>query len=372
MSTIVVSEWKQLLLSETADVVGCTEPAAIAFAYAKINQYLTEKPASQKIKVQLFFSSDVFRNASTAGIPGINKIGIAPAVALGLFSNNPELNLFAKITRNQLSDAQKLLKRKNWLEIIRQKRKGIFIKARLIKPEGTYESIIKQKHNNLVFVRCGKRLIFRGSEPKNRRIKTLNEIWNIVRLRNKKLETLAENILLKNGTSSEETKQVSSLDTVHELVKNRMEGKFVKVVTVAGSGNQGIFLSVPFYRLYKKHGAKVLSAFLFSILTLICLAQKKGKLGSRCGLSTKASPALIAGFMYFKNKSLTRIKEKMNQAEKSTRGLLCEGAEKICADKAYICLSGVEKILGVKQRQFTDNIHLSPQIKKNSKNQKST
>ena len=343
-----INKWKQLFLAETAEVVGCTEPAAIAFAYAKINQYLTEKPAPQKIKAQLFLSSDVFRNASTAGIPVINKTGIAPAVVIGIFSNNPELNLFAKITKNQLSDAQKLLKRKNWLEIIPQKRKSVFVKARLITSEGTYESIINQKHNNLVSVRCGKRLIFSGSEQKNHQIKTLNEIRDIVQLRNKKLETLAENILLKNGTSAEKIKHNSYIDTVYELVKKRMEGKWLEVVTIAGSGNQGIFLSIPFYYLYKKFGKKVIPAFLFSLLTLIYLAQKKGKLGRRCGLSTKAAPALIAGFMYFKNKSLTQIKEKMNQAEKSTRGLLCEGAEKICADKAYICLSGVEKILGVK------------------------
>ncbi|MBI5573378.1 MAG: hypothetical protein HY919_02325 [Elusimicrobia bacterium] len=45
-----INKWEQLLLAETTEVVGCTEPAAIAFAYAKINQYLTEKPAVQKIK----------------------------------------------------------------------------------------------------------------------------------------------------------------------------------------------------------------------------------------------------------------------------------------------------------------------------------
>jgi len=339
-----INKWEQLILSETVEVVGCTEPAAIAFAYAKINQYLTEKLDPQKIKAQLFLSSDVFRNASTAGIPAINKTGIAPAVALGIFSNNPELNLFAKITKNQLSDALKLLKRKNWLAIIRQKRKGIFIKARIITPEGTYESIINQKHNNLVSVRCGNRLIFRGSEQKNHRIKTLNEIRNIVRLRNNKLETMAENILLKNGRESEKIKHNSYMDTVYELIKKRMEGKWLKIVTIAGSGNQGIFLSIPFYYLYKKSGKQVIPAFLFSLLTLIYLAQKKGKLGKRCGLSTKAAPALIAGFAFMKNKSPAEIAKKMKLAEEYTREFLCEGAEKVCADKSYVCLASVKKI----------------------------
>lgn len=338
-----IKAWERLLRSETAEVVGCTEPAAVAFAYAKINRYLAVKPELQKIKAQLFLSSDVFRNASTAGIPGINKTGIAPAAALGIFSNTPELNLFAKITKNQLSDARKLLKRKNWLEIIRQKRKGVFVRARLMTQEGTYESIISQRHNNLVSVRCGKRLIFESSGQTPRRIKSLNDIRDVVRLHNNKLETLAENILLKNGASVEKINRNSYADTVYELVKNRMEGREMRVVTVAGSGNQGLFISVPFYFLYKKFGKRVIPAFLFSVLTLIYLAQKKGKLGARCGLGTKAAPALIAGFMYFKNKSLAQIKEKMNRAGNGAEGLPCAGAEKICSDKARICLSCVEK-----------------------------
>lgn len=339
-----INKWEQLILSETADVVGCTEPAAIAFAFAKIGQYLSAKPDPKKVKAQVFLSSDVFRNASTAGIPGINKIGIFPAVALGLFSDNPELNLFSKITKNQLLASKKLLKRKNWLEIIPQKRKGVFVKARFISPEGVYESIITQRHNNLIFVKYAGSVIFSKNNSKNYEIKNLNEILKIVRFHDKKLEQLAQNIILKNGRESEKIKQDSYLNIVYELVKSRMTGKWLKIVTIAGSGNQGIFLSIPFYYLYKKFGKRVIPAFLFSLLTLIYLAQKKGKLGSHCGLSTKAAAALVAGAMYFKNKSLTQIKGKMNQAEKITRGLLCEGAEKICADKAYICLAGVEKI----------------------------
>nr|AEI30565.1 conserved hypothetical membrane protein [uncultured microorganism] len=124
-----------------------------------------------------------------------------------------------------------------------------------------------------------------------------------------------------------------------------MKGGSIRIITVAGSGNHGIFLSMPFYYLYKKYGEKVLPAFNFALLALIYFAQKYGRLTNLCGLATKAAPALLAGLLYLKRKRPVEIKKYIELVRKSTNGLLCEGAEEICGYKAFLCFENVNKIL---------------------------
>ena len=129
-----------------------------------------------------------------------------------------------------------------------------------------------------------------------------------------------------------------------------MEGEAVEIQTITGSGNQGIFISLPFYEIYKKVGKKVLPAVLFSILTQIYLTQKKGRISNICGLANKAAPSLAAGLAYYKGKSLKEIKDIMSLTEEPLKGIVCEGAKKSCALKAFICLSVVYKNLSMTLR----------------------
>ena len=125
-----------------------------------------------------------------------------------------------------------------------------------------------------------------------------------------------------------------------------MNGEVVGIVTVTGSGNHGIFLSVPFYYLYKKHGGKVLPAFIFSLLTLIYFTQRRGRLTNVCGLASKAAPALLAGLLYFRGKTIDEIGKQMKLLDRSTHGLLCKGAEETCGYKSFLCFENVKKIVG--------------------------
>ena len=332
--------------NEIMEVVGCTEPSAIAYAFAKLAEYHKIPITPENVKANLCLSYDVYRNASTAGIPHLNEKGILPAVAMGIFSKNPQLNVFARSDRKQLESAKRLLKKKKFLKIILSKEKhGVFIKAQLFSAGTVSEIVIEQRHDFVKEIKVNGKKIFYAEISRVYKIKGLEEIYKIVKSKNKDLEKIAKDVILANGKAAEKLGFDSIANTIYHITKQRMNGEIIRIITVAGSGNQGIFLSAPFYYLYKKYGEKVLPAFNFSLLTLIYLAQRRGRLANLCGLATKAAPALFAGLLYLKGKKLDEIKKHIELVRKPTNGLLCEGAEEVCGYKAFLCFENVNKIL---------------------------
>ncbi|MDD5079736.1 MAG: L-serine ammonia-lyase, iron-sulfur-dependent, subunit alpha [Candidatus Omnitrophica bacterium] len=333
--------------NEIIEVVGCTEPSAIAYAFAQLAQYHKTPITPENVKATLYLSHDVYRNASTAGIPYLNEKGILPAAAMGVFSKNAQLNVFARSDRKQLESAKRLLKKKEFLKIIHLKeRKGLFIKAQLSINGTVSEIVIEQRHDFVKEIKINGKKIFSAKITKVYKIKGLGEIVKIVNSGNKDLEKIAKDVILANGKAAAKLGYKYISNTLYHMTKQRMNGKAVKIITITGSGNHGIFLSVPFYYLYKEHGEKVLPAFVFALLTLIYFTQRRGRLTNVCGLAAKAAPALLAGLLYFKGKTIDEIEKQMKLLDRSTRGLVCKGAEETCGYKSFLCFENVKKITG--------------------------
>jgi len=313
------------------------------FKYSEFLWFEAGSKKSSKVQARLCLSEDVFRNASTAGLPGMKEKGVDVAAAMGIFSDNSDLNVFATLKKNQLAKAGKLLGHKNWLKISVLSRRGIFIRAELKSNGKIYQSIISKRHNNLESIFINRKKVFKDNKKTLVEIKSIKQIWDIVKKGDKTLEKIAEEFVLANSRIRPEAGRKCVSDDVFNLVKRRMEGKYIKIMTIVGSGNHGLFLSLPFYHLYGKAGKIVIPSVLFSILTVIYMTRKKGRLSDYCGLAEKASPALLAGLLYFKGKKLSEIMSAMKMLEESIRGLLCDGAKESCADKAYVCLKNVFK-----------------------------
>jgi L-cysteine desulfidase len=333
--------------NEVMEVVGCTEPSAIAYAFAKLAQYHKTPITPDNVEAILYLSHDVYRNASTAGIPYLDKKGILPAAAMGIFSKNAQLNVFAGVDRKQLDSAGRLLKKRKFLKIVHLKeRKGLFIKAQLSGGGTVSEIVIEHRHDFVKYIRVNGRKILSAKIPRVYKIKGLGEINKIVKSGNKDLEKIAKDVISANGKAAAKLGYKYISNMLYHMTKKRMNGEAVKIITITGSGNHGIFLSVPFYYLYKKHGKKVLPAFVFSLLTLIYLTQRRGRLTNVCGLAAKAAPALLAGLLYFKGKTIYEIEKQIKLLERSTRGLLCKGAEETCGYKSFLCFENVNRIAG--------------------------
>ncbi|MEW6041560.1 MAG: L-serine ammonia-lyase, iron-sulfur-dependent, subunit alpha, partial [Elusimicrobiota bacterium] len=300
MKKETIKDYATLLLSEICEVTGCTEPASIAFATAKAMKVLKDAGcyvSEKNVSVRLMLSREVYRNASTVKVPILRQKGIKPAVIGGLYGNAFTFNPFASLKKRKIREMLGLMKKENWLTVIPLEREGLYVEVEIEAEKNISRVIIGEKHDRIKRMYLNKRIIFQEKydEKTILKIEDLSQIRDITRKRIPELENIAMTFLNKQSRLIKNKSSFEVITETERLISNRMEGCNFPVQTITGSGNQGLFISVPFYKLYLKYDEKVLPSFLFTLLTQIYLTQQRGRISSLCGLSDKSCSALVAG-----------------------------------------------------------------------------
>ncbi len=324
----------RLLKSEIVQVVGCTEPAAVAYAFRTLSRHLPSMPApSRHAPLELRISRDAHRNASTAVVPHLLQRGIRAAVAAGLTSRRNDFNVFADF---DLPAARELLKRKGWLNIVPVQRRGLYITARI--PNQQASIILQTRHDQIQQLLIGDQNLT-PTPPPLPLPPNLNEIFELAQRRNPQLEALALDFI---------TRQVSAergyplAEQVARRVSGRMSGYSHPVMTLTGSGNQGIFIGLPYRRLYHEKGDTLLPAIVFSLFVQLHLSHRHKRLSSDCGLATKAAPALAAGLAFARGAGPAEIRRLLRDVPARLLPMKCPGACPSCGTKAKQCLELVQ------------------------------
>ena len=322
----------RLLKSEIVQVVGCTEPAAVAYAFRTLVRHLPRKPAPRSLRAELRLSQDAFRNASTAVVPRLKTVGILAAAAAGLASCADDFNVFADF---DLRRARAFMKNPVWLKIVPVRRRGLFVHAQL--PGLRTGVTLAGRHDRI------DKLVVYGKDrtPREKPLPpppTLAEIFKLARPRDPQLEALARDFLLRQVPAE----KGFSLETqIARRVAGRMSGYAHPVMTLTGSGNQGIFIGLPYRRLYAEQGDDLLPAVVFSLLAQVFLSAQKDRLSADCGLATKAGPALAAGLAFARGAAPAEIRRIFRDVPAQLAGLTCEGAEPACGRKARCAFRAV-------------------------------
>ena len=315
----------RLLQSEIVQVVGCTEPAAIAYALRTLVRHLPQKPAPRFFRAELRISQDAFRNASTAAVPHLKTTGILAAAAAGLASRSDDFNVFADF---DLRRARAFMNDPTWLKIVPVRRRGLFVHAQL---PGLRTGITLQgRHDHIV------KLVVFGKDltPREKPLPappTLDEIFKLSRKRDPQLEALALDFITRQVPAE---KGHSLEKQIARRVAGRMAGYTHPVMTITGSGNQGIFIGLPYRRLYAEQGDAILPALVFSLLAQVYLSAQKDRLSADCGLAIKAAPALAAGLAFAGGAGPADIRRIFREIPSQLAGMTCEGAEPACGRKA--------------------------------------
>ena len=315
----------RLLQSEIVQVVGCTEPAAVAYAFRTLARQVPRKPAPGSFHAELRLSQDAFRNASTAVVPRLKTRGILAAAAAGLASRADGFNVFADF---DLRRARSFLKNPGWLRVIPVRRRGLFVHAQL--PQLRTGVTLAGRHDRV------EKLVVFGEDRTPREIPlppppTLADVFALARRRDPRLEALARDFLLRQVPAE----KGFSLETqIARRVAGRMSGYAHPVMTITGSGNQGIFIGLPFRQLYAEHGEAILPAVVFALLAQVHLSAQKDRLSADCGLATKAGPALAAGLAFARGATPAEIRRIFRAVPALLAGLTCAGAEPACGRKA--------------------------------------
>ncbi len=322
---MTAQEALRLLQAEIVQVVGCTEPAAVAYAFRTLVRQLPAPPDPATFRAELRLSQDAFRNASTAVVPRLKLRGIRAAAAAGLASRATDFNVFADF---DLRRARAFLKKPGWLTIVPVRRRGLFVHAQLL---GLRTGItLAGRHDRI------EKLVVFGEDrtPREKHLPpppTLAEVFRLARARHPQLEALARDFLLRQVPAE----KGHPLETqVARRVAGRMAGYSHPVMTLTGSGNQGIFIGLPLRRLYAEQGAAILPAVVFSLLAQVHLSARHDRLSSKCGLATKAGPALAAGLAFARGAGPAEIRRLFRTVPARLAGLTCEGAEPACGRKA--------------------------------------
>ena len=327
----------RLLQGEIVQVVGCTEPAAIGYALRTLARHLPQRPTPAAFRAELRLSSDTFRNASTAVVPRLKTRGILAAAAAGLASRADGLNVFADF---DLRRARAFLQNPAWLNVVPVRRRGLFVHAQL--PGLRTGVTLAGRHD-----RIEKLVVFgRDRTPREKPLPpppTLADMFKLARTRDPQLEALARDFLLRqvpaeNGFSPE--------SQIARRVAGRMAGYVHPVMTLTGSGNQGIFIGLPFRRLYAEQGDAILPAVVFALLAQVHLSAQHDRLSEKCGLATKAGPALASGLAFADGASPADIRRIFRDFPARLADLTCEGAEPACGQKARRAYRAIRRFQG--------------------------
>jgi len=320
-----------LLKSELIQVVGCTEPAAIGYAFRTLRRHLSPSLALP-VPAEVQISQDAFRNASTAVVPHLLQRGIRAAAAAGLASRANDFNVFANF---DLPAAWALLRKKGWLRILPVKRRGLYIRVRI--PSQQASITLYRQHDHI------HQLVIDGQDltPAHRPRPSppdLEESFALAQRRNPELEALALNFIMRQVTAEP---GYPLADQVARRVSGRMSGYSHPVMTLTGSGNQGIFIGLPYRHLYAENGNAILPALVFSLFVQLHLSHRHKRLSGDCGLATKAAPALAAGLAFFRGATLPEIRRRLRNIPARLLPMKCPGACPSCGTKAKHCLQTV-------------------------------
>ncbi len=355
----------ELLKAEVKPATGCTEPVAVALAVARAYRELGGTPQ----RVTIVLSVNVFKNAWAVGIPGIEKSGIDWAVGLGLGVEKEvlDLEILSELSAPEIERGKRF---KNELPLqidVDYSAPPVYIKARVETEKGNAVAIMKDKHDNLVYLeKNGESLLERRGEEE----KSSGEI--IKRLNFQELISLVGEISyeegrfllegsdlnlamaekgweIKNGMGfvrgwkkAEQKgyiqKDMNSLITGYTVAaaEARMAGISMPVMTSAGSGNHGLVAIIPaaiFAREQKVKKMETIRGLALSHLITIYVKSYTGRLSSVCGCAIAAGSGATAALTYLMGGNPQQIEMAVKNVISSLAGMVCDGGKVGCAIK---------------------------------------
>ncbi len=360
MSDYLASEWKPAL--------GCTEPAAVAWAAAKAAG-TSEGPIEE---VRLICDPRIYKNCYAVGLPNSEgKTGILWALAIGsnLMDGSLGLHSFDATNQESLACAQRLLESHAVHVEVDAKRTDLFIDVRVKRAKGIGRAVIEHEHENLTHIEhYPADHTWSSQTPTDVAPKAVNvrsrlaalgikgAIDMALSLTKEDRRFLREGAMLnmeiaRFGTSLLPEKVVnkpgvSAQDRVAQHVQAgvtaRMSGVSQTVMTLAGSGNKGITVSLPIWLWGLEHGhpgERVEEALALGCLITSATTHHLGTLSAACGSAIAAGAGIAAGLVHLDGGGAHEVGLAVSNVVGTLAGMICDGAKVGCAMKT---LTGVE------------------------------
>lgn len=353
-----LSSFSEYLDEEWRPALGCTEPAAIAYAAASAAAQV-HGVAKQ---VRLVCDPRIFKNCYAVGIPHSgHKIGIRWAAAIGAHLSDPsgKLECFRGIDEAVLQGAAQLMDANAVQVEVDTTSDGLLVDCTVLGQDGTGRAVIEGCHTRLVRLeRDGAVLpleaVGTGSGHTMRQ--------RVAGLSPGQMEQLCEGLTdddrarLRQGAAwnlaisrhglglfSREFRGPVPTDPLTRLsrlvsagVYARMWGEDLVVMSLAGSGNKGITCAVPLILWGEEVGCPaplVERALALACLLTTATTYHLGTLSAVCGCSNAAGIGLAAGLVVLGGGGSQEISLAVSNMVGNVTGMICDGAKIGCALK---------------------------------------
>jgi len=367
--------FSQILKEELVPAMGCTEPAAIAYAGAKVRALLSST-GEAPMRAVVTVSGNIIKNVKSVTVPntcGLKGIDAALCAGIALGNENAGLSVLSAITEEQAPVIADFLARFP-VEVHRSQSNEIFEIAvtlysdhhsAFVKLVGDHTNIALLKLDDTVLVRNDKTIPKKQADRSELTVERILEFAETVDLADVKdvLERQIECNMaiaeegLKNNYGANIGKVYLATDPENVRVRAkayaaagsdaRMNGCKMPVIINSGSGNQGMTTSIPVI-VYARHlGATheaLLRALTLANLLTVHLKTGIGTLSAYCGVIS-AGAAAACGIVYLKGGRYNAIAHTLVNALASSSGIICDGAKASCAAK--IALAVESGLLGM-------------------------
>lgn len=375
--TIVDFTVKDLLKTEVAPALGCTEPVAIALAAAAAASLVSKEEIEH---IEIWVDPNVYKNGIAVAIPGAHgHHGLDLAGAIGALGGDPErrLEVLEPVTDEVVDKATELVRAKKVKINLLESQKALFIKVAIKSKDKTSECIITDLHDNIVSLRLNRKkisdnpLLNRGNSTQDSLDVRAVETWlkglplvSLLKLLDdldsEDMDFLEEGVQYNLRLSEHGLKYGSGLGigkTLERLVRQklikkdmmisariltsaasdaRMAGVKLPAMSSAGSGNQGLTATLPIWAVkdYVECDQKTIleSIGLSHIITAYVKAYT-GRLSAVCGCSIAAGAGATAGITYLLGGDLHHITGAITNLTVDLAGVICDGAKAGCSLK---------------------------------------
>ena len=366
---------KNLLRQEVVPSMGCTEPAALAFAAAAASPNTNDTPC----EIRVTLDAGTYKNTLAAGLPGTRGKGPGLAAAAGTLIARPELGLRVfEAADDSIWETAERWERSGIVKVIPDPMaRDVAIRGAVSRGSEHGVAVIRERHNNIVArILNGKPQPFeqpcRSAEQGisdaeiRRHLHSPEAILAFLGELDHEDLDFVEKGLLMNKTLAEQSLQegwgLGSGKALMELaeqsggevastvkawvaagVEARMAGKTAMVMTSGGSGNSGLTVSLGIWSAARALGIEkerdILKAIALGHLFNVAIKSRMGRVGPLCGGTLSSATAVGAAVCWLLGGDAGALDKVVRYMFGSMAGSLCDGAKPACAIKIAAGLS---------------------------------
>ncbi len=369
-----MKDYTEFLKRELVPALGCTEPIALAYCAAVAGAQMKDRPD----RMEAIVSRNIYKNAHSVTVPACGgRRGLEIALVAGCFLGHPEkkLELLTDIDQDRLEEMDEKI-RSGFVHLsFHPKEAGVYVEVKLFNAKEHCRVVLSGAHDHISRIEYNDRLVKEDPLPASECVLEEMSFQKILDFANHcdyrplqevldrqiecNLKVAEQGLAGKWGCEIGRTLVENYADYEDRLVAYgaagsdaRMGGCELPVVINAGSGNQGITVSVPLTIYARDHEVDQETFYrglILANLLSLYIKQGVGKLSAYCGAVSAAS-ANAVGIAYLKGDSEQVMKDTLSNALAVNSGILCDGAKASCAMKiasslrnAFLALKQAER-----------------------------